>query len=78
VKRREINAKLRAGRRDDVNILLVCTRHIPCVIYHLFVLRQKLVQKVDAMSILVQELRFSRLWLPFLYQIQNYDWCPIT
>ena len=77
MKRREINVKLKE-RRGDENILFVCTRHIPSVIYHLFLLRQKLVQKVDAMSILVQELGLSRLWLSLLYQIQNHDWCPIT
>jgi hypothetical protein len=48
------------------------------VIYHLFVLWQKLVQKVDAMGILVQELGLPRLWLPFLYQVQNHDRSPIT
>ena len=31
------------GRTGDVIVLLVCTRHIPCVVYHLLARGKKLI-----------------------------------
>jgi len=43
------------------------------VVNHFLAFGEKLVQEVYAMSVLVEEFGFPRLWLAFLDQIQDHD-----